>query len=64
MTWTPKAQDDPGERQHPVTYEFEDGLGYLPVVDQGDPPPTEEHYAEAKRINMLEHQAMANRRPS
>ena len=34
---------------------------YLPVIDEGDPPPTEEHYEEAKRINMLD---KADRRPA
>ncbi len=42
----------PMNRKHPVTYEdCEDiGLGFLPVVEEGEPPPEDEHYTEAARL--------------
>jgi hypothetical protein len=58
--WTPKPKDDPGERKTPVTYERypEIGYGFIPVIDEDDPLPTEEHYAEAERLERQLQQAL------
>ena len=41
------------ERQRPVRYERfpEVELGYIPVIDEGEPSPEPEHYEEAARLD-------------
>lgn len=49
--WRPNAQDAPGDPRAEVTYARfpEIGLGFVPIICEGDAAPSEEHFAEAAK---------------